>query len=93
MRHPNYFGDVTLWWGLYVVAASTPGGLVPLHVGTVMDAPPPPWLLAMWAQFATTFRYSLRPVVTRPTRAALLGAAGGHSRSARNYTRMRQAWA
>ncbi|MEQ1871054.1 MAG: DUF1295 domain-containing protein [Vicinamibacterales bacterium] len=25
-RHPNYFGDATLWWGLYVVAASTPGG-------------------------------------------------------------------
>lgn len=45
--------------------------------GTVMDALPPPWLLAMWAQFATTFRYSLRPVITRPTRAVLLGAAGG----------------
>ena len=45
--------------------------------GTVMDALPPPWLLAMWAQFATTFRYSLRPVITRPIRAALLGAAGG----------------
>ena len=45
--------------------------------GTVMDALPPPWLLAMWAQFATTFRYRLRPVVTRPIRAALLGAAGG----------------
>ena len=25
-RHPNYFGDATLWWGMYVVAASTPGG-------------------------------------------------------------------
>ncbi len=25
-RHPNYFGDATLWWGIYVVAASTPGG-------------------------------------------------------------------
>jgi hypothetical protein len=45
--------------------------------GTVMDALPPPWLLAMWAQFATTFRHSLRPVITRPIRAALLGAAGG----------------
>jgi steroid 5-alpha reductase family enzyme len=27
-RHPNYFGDATLWWGLYVMAASTPGGWV-----------------------------------------------------------------
>lgn len=25
-RHPNYFGDAMLWWGVYVVAASTPGG-------------------------------------------------------------------
>ena len=26
--------------------------------GTVNDALPPPWLLAMWAQLATTFRFS-----------------------------------
>ena len=25
-RHPNYFGDATLWWGLYVIAAAAPGG-------------------------------------------------------------------
>ncbi len=25
-RHPNYFGDATMWWGLYGVAAATPGG-------------------------------------------------------------------
>ncbi len=23
-RHPNYFGDATLWWGYYLVAASAP---------------------------------------------------------------------
>ena len=45
--------------------------------GTVNDALPPPWLLAMWAQFATTFRFSLRSVVTQPVLAALFGAAGG----------------
>ena len=45
--------------------------------GTVIDALPPPWLLAMWAQFATTFRFSLRGVITRPVSAALLGAVGG----------------
>jgi len=45
--------------------------------GTVIDALPPPWLLAMWAQLATTFRCSLRSVVTRPVPALLFGAAGG----------------
>ena len=25
-RHPNYFGDATLWWGIYSMAAATPGG-------------------------------------------------------------------
>jgi steroid 5-alpha reductase family enzyme len=25
-RHPNYFGDATLWWALYAMAAATPDG-------------------------------------------------------------------
>jgi steroid 5-alpha reductase family enzyme len=25
-RHPNYFGDALLWWGIYVMATSVPGG-------------------------------------------------------------------
>jgi steroid 5-alpha reductase family enzyme len=25
-RHPNYFGDAVLWWGLYCIAASAPNG-------------------------------------------------------------------
>jgi hypothetical protein len=45
--------------------------------GTVTDALPPLWLLAMWAQFATTFRFSLRSVLTRPVPAMVFGAAGG----------------
>jgi steroid 5-alpha reductase family enzyme len=25
-RHPNYFGDALLWWGIFVLATSVPGG-------------------------------------------------------------------
>ncbi|MEO7795834.1 MAG: DUF1295 domain-containing protein [Thermoanaerobaculia bacterium] len=25
-RHPNYFGDATLWWGFYLIACAVPGG-------------------------------------------------------------------
>ncbi len=26
-RHPNYFGDALVWWGIYLVAASAPNGV------------------------------------------------------------------
>ena len=26
-RHPNYFGDATLWWGFFLIALATPGGI------------------------------------------------------------------
>ncbi len=54
--------------------------------GTVIDAPPPLWLLAMRAQFATTFRFSLRTVVTRPIRAALFGGGRRPNRIPRGRT-------
>lgn len=29
-RHPNYFGDACVWWGLFLIAAETPVGLLSL---------------------------------------------------------------
>jgi steroid 5-alpha reductase family enzyme len=29
-RHPNYFGDSLIWWGIFLVATATPGGWVTL---------------------------------------------------------------
>jgi len=63
--------------GAVVEIAQIAAGTYRFTSGTVIDALPPPWLLAMWAQLATTLRFSLRSVATRPVPALLFGAAGG----------------
>jgi steroid 5-alpha reductase family enzyme len=30
-RHPNSFGEATLWWGVYLIAAGTPGGWLAVY--------------------------------------------------------------
>jgi steroid 5-alpha reductase family enzyme len=35
-RHPNYFGDTTLWWGYYIIAAGTPWGFVTIFGPAIM---------------------------------------------------------
>jgi steroid 5-alpha reductase family enzyme len=35
-RHPNYFGDATLWWGLFIIAAGTTDGWITVFSPVVM---------------------------------------------------------
>lgn len=58
---------IQVWNGTYAQFTS----------GRVMAWMSPPWLLAMWAQFATTFRFSMRGVMSHPWRATAFGALGG----------------
>jgi len=36
-RHPNYFGDALLWWGMFLVAASVPNGAYTVFAPIVMQ--------------------------------------------------------
>ncbi|ASU78062.1 DUF1295 domain-containing protein [Actinopolyspora erythraea] len=40
-RHPNYFGDACVWWGLYAIACHQPVGAATLLSPVLMT-----WLLA-----------------------------------------------
>lgn len=35
-RHPNYFGDATLWWGFYIIALAVPNGFMTLFAPVLM---------------------------------------------------------
>lgn len=56
-RHPNYFGDSVLWWGLYLVAASAWPG-----VFTVLS----PVAMTYFLVFATGARLLERSMAKRP---------------------------
>ena len=39
-RHPNYFGEILVWWGVYIAGLSVPGGWAYIHSPLVIT-----WLL------------------------------------------------
>lgn len=52
-------------------------GLLAFTAGTVAPGLATPWIVVMWVQFATTFHFALRWLMTRPWLAVPLGAIGG----------------
>ena len=56
-RHPNYFGDACVWWGLWLIAADNPIGLATVICPTTMT-----WLL--WKKTGVPLLES-RLIVTR----------------------------
>ncbi len=49
----------------------------PAPVSAPTTALPPPWMIALWANFATTLNLSLAGLQSRPWLTALLGLVGG----------------
>jgi len=57
-RHPNYFGDAVLWWGLGLISLATPGSWWTLYAPTLMT------VLLLRVSGVTLLEKKL--VVTRP---------------------------
>ncbi len=47
-RHPNYFGDACVWWGLFLIAAQSPIGLWSLPGPVLLT-----FLLTRWSGMPT----------------------------------------
>ena len=63
--------------GFVVDSAQVAAGLLTFPSGVLVPWLCPPWIVVMWMQFATTFRFSFRWVLASPGVAALAGAVGG----------------
>ena len=68
-RHPNYFGDACVWWGLYLIAAETTTGLYALPGPLLLT-----WTLIKWSGAATLERRMKR---SRPAYEAYIARTSG----------------
>ena len=68
-RHPNYFGDACVWWGLFLIAAETPLGLWSLPGPVLLT-----WTLMKWSGVPTVER---RLQKTRPDYAQYMATTSG----------------
>ena len=68
-RHPNYFGDACVWWGLFLIAAETPYGIFALPGPILLT-----WTLMKWSG-APTVEGRLHK--TRPGYAAYVKRTSG----------------
>lgn len=62
--------------GLAIELLQLRAGTYRMTSGTIVEGWPAPWMLMLWAQFATTFRFSLKSILARPAAAAVFGAVG-----------------
>lgn len=67
----------TLMLGVVVEVGQIAAGTYVTLGGAGPSAWPPAWLLCLWGQFATTFRFSASGLFARAWAAALFGAFGG----------------
>lgn len=63
--------------GLIVDSSLVTANLIAFPTGNIVSWACPPWIVVMWMQFSTTFRFSLHWLLNRPRLAAGLAAAGG----------------
>ena len=63
--------------GLVLDALHIATGVLRFPIGSLHPALPPPWILVLWLQFATTLHYSLSWLGGRPLLASLMGAVSG----------------
>ena len=68
-RHPNYFGDACVWWGLWLIGAETTPGLFAV-IGPALLT----WTLIKWSGVPTT-EYRMRK--TRPDYEAYIRRTSG----------------